>query len=152
MTPTIRIDGHCWTTLNDTHWMTLILNKLFTVRRDSCETRQLRQTCSCVMNVTWVAAFGSIPCAIVHVRSVFTMIVINDCHANAFFVSHITIHCKWCQSSFAIWIDDLISACTRSVFWYTRARYYAKGGPYNHHGFYCCRCIVDVLVALGELF
>ena len=40
--------------------ITLIFNKLFTVWRDSGETRQLRQTCSCVMNVTWVITFTAI--------------------------------------------------------------------------------------------
>lgn len=63
-----------------------ILNKLFTVWGDLGETRQLRQICSHVMNVTWVAPriFAAI-----HKFSVLA-IVTDDCHANAVLVSHIT--------------------------------------------------------------
>ena len=126
-----------WITIEEQHWIiTLILNKLFTVQRDTGETCQLRQTCSCVMNVTWVAASGFITFAIVHVRSALT-IVTNDCHANALFVCHITEHCEWCQSSLAIWIDDVISVCTVSVFSYGRARFFGWGS-YHHLSFYCC--------------
>ena len=42
--------------VNEDRTMTLIFDKLLTVRGDSGETRQLRQTRSRIVNVTWVAS------------------------------------------------------------------------------------------------
>ena len=96
--------------------ITLIFNKLFTVWRDSSETCQLRQTRPCVMNVTWVTTSTAIS---THMGSAFT-VVTYYCHANSTLISHVTEDCEWCLASFAIWINDVISAYTADVFSYHR--------------------------------
>ena len=88
-------------------WMiTLVLDKLLTVWWDSGETCQLRETRSCVMNVTWVTTSRT---KSVHVRSAFT-VVTDDCNANSIFVTHVAVNSEWCQASRAIWINFVISA------------------------------------------
>ena len=91
-----RITWHppsVWISIVKQNWViTLVLNKLFTVWRDSGETRQLRQTCSCVMNVTWVTTSTAIS---IHMCSAFT-VVTYYCHANSTLISHVTEDCEWC--------------------------------------------------------
>ena len=110
----LRITWHppsVWTVKPQTGVITLVLYKLFTVRRDSGQTHQLRQTCSCVMNVTYVttSVFKSI-----HNSSALT-VVTDNCHANTLFVSHVTVRCEWCQTSLAIWINHVVSADAADV-------------------------------------
>ena len=94
------------------HWvMTLVLDKLLTVGGDAGETRQLRETSSCVMNITWVTTPGF---KTIYVRSAFT-VVTDHCHANSIFITHVTVYSKWCQAPRAIWINDVISTYTTAV-------------------------------------
>ena len=89
---------------------TVILYKLLTVWGDSGEIGQLRQTRSIVINETWVATrvFKSF-----HMSPVLT-VVTYDSHTNSILVSHVTVHWEWCQISFAIWINVVISTfCCR---------------------------------------
>ena len=108
-----RITGHPpGISVTYQYWMiTLVLNKLFTVWWDSGETRQLRETRSCVMNITCVTTltFTSL-----HERSALT-VVTDDCNANSIFVTHVTVNSEWCQASRAIWINNVISAYTTAV-------------------------------------
>ena len=92
---------------------TLILDKLFTVWGDCGEARQLRQTRSHVVNVTWVTPLGFIS---FYQCSVFT-VVTDDCHANSVLISHIAESYKWLQTSLAIRIYDIIALlCCRIEF------------------------------------
>ena len=85
--PPIRING-----IKQQHWVkTLVLDKLFTMWGDFSETAQLRQTCSGVMNVSWVTPSRITP---IHQCSVLAVMT-NDCHANSVLVSHVTGHVKW---------------------------------------------------------
>ena len=85
--PPIRING-----IKQQHWVkTLVLDKLFAVWRDVCETRQLRQTRSGIIYVTRVTPSFLTP---IHQCSVLTVMT-NDCHANSVLVSHVTGHVKW---------------------------------------------------------
>ena len=117
-----RITWHppsVWTaiiTVKQNRVITLILNKLFAVWRDSGETGQLRQTRSYVMNVSWITAWRVIS---IHMWSAFT-VVTYYCHANSTLISHVTEDCKWCLASLAIWINDVISAYTAEVLSYHR--------------------------------
>ena len=73
-----------------TRVMTLIIDKLFTVWGDFGETRQLRQTRSGIMNVTWVT-----PRRIIAINQCSVLAVVTDnCHANSILVSHITSDVK----------------------------------------------------------
>ena len=65
---------------------TFILDKLLTVWGDFSETHQLRQICSYVMNVTWVAPTFF---AAIHHCCVLA-VVTDDCHANSIRVNHVT--------------------------------------------------------------
>ena len=91
---------------------TLVLDKLLTVCGDSGETRQLRKTRSCVMNVTWVTTSRITSN---NVRSAFT-VVTDHRHANSIFVTHITVNSQRCQAFCAIWINDVISTYIAEVF------------------------------------
>ena len=86
--------------------VTLVLDKLFTVCGNYGETGQLRQASSSVVNCTWVtpSSFASL-----HVPPALTVMT-DDCHANTLLASHVTVHCEWCQSSLAIWINHIVSA------------------------------------------
>ena len=95
---------HSWT-------KTFILHELFTVRGDSSKTRQLRETCSCVMYVTWVTTLGF---KTNNQRSVFTVVTYH-CHANSIFITHVTVYSEWCQAFRAIRINDVISTYTTAV-------------------------------------
>ena len=114
-----RITWHppsVWTTIiteKQNRVITLILNKLYTMWRYSGKTRQLRHTRSCVMNVTWVTTSTAIS---IHMCSAFTVVTYN-CHANSTLISHVTENCEWCLSSFAIWINNVISANNADVLW-----------------------------------
>ena len=90
--------------------ITLLLFKLFTVRRDAGEIGQLRETRSSVENGPWVAPWAFISC---HMFSTLTMVT-NDCHVNSIFVCYITVHWESFLTSLAIWINDVISTfCCR---------------------------------------
>ena len=39
----------------------------------------------------------------------FLTVVTDDCHANSILVGHVAVHCKWLQSSLAIWINRVIA-------------------------------------------
>ena len=85
--------------------ITLLLFKLFTVRRDAGEIGQLRETRSSVENGLWVAPWAFISC---HMFSTLTMVT-DDCHVNSIFVCYITVHWESFLTSLAIWINDVIS-------------------------------------------
>ena len=87
--------------------MAFVLDKLLTVRGDSGEARQLRQTGSCVLNVTGVTAAIVIS---LHVRSAFT-VVTDYCHANSILVTHVAEYCKRLQTSLAIRVDGVATVC-----------------------------------------
>ncbi len=107
-----RITWHPEAISATNNWtITFILNELFTIWVDSGETRQLRQTRSCVMDVTWVT---TISFTSLHESSAFT-VVTNHCHANATLATHVAVNGKWCQASRAIWINDVISAYITAV-------------------------------------
>ena len=144
-----RITWHppsVWTTIiteKQNRVITLILNKLYTMWRYSGKTRQLRHTRSCVMNVTWVTTSTAIS---IHMYSAFTVVTYN-CHANSTLISDVTENCEWSLFSFAIWINDVISANNADVLSYHRT-----GGSNNWRvdsdfGFYCresISCSTDV--------
>ena len=115
-TPVCHLSGITWhppsisAVSEHLRFITVILYKLLTVRGDSGEIGQLRQTRSIVINDTWVATrvFKSF-----HMSPVLT-VVTDDSHANSILVSHVTVHWEWCQISFAIWINVVISTfCCR---------------------------------------
>ena len=109
-------------TASEYHWtMTLVLDKLLAMWGGADETRQLRQTRSCVVNVTCVASLLSITAAVTNPCSALTVVTDNS-NTNTILVSHVTVHRKWCQTTHAIWINDVISAfCCRGEFLYRTA-------------------------------
>ena len=142
-----RITWHppsIWMSIVKQNWVqTLIFDELFTVWRNSGETGQLRQTRSCVMNVTWVTTSTAIS---IHMCSSFA-VVIYYCHANSTLISHVTEDCEWCQASLAIWINGVISAYTADVFSYHRTGNSNNWRVDFHFGFYCRQgisCSTDV--------
>ena len=104
-----RITWHppsIWIVKPKTGAITLILDKLFTVRRNSGKSRQLRQFSSCVMNVTRVT-----PRLFTTSHQLPSFIVMtDDCYANTFLVSHVTVDSKRCQTPVTIWINDILPA------------------------------------------
>ena len=92
--------------------ITLVLYKLFTVRRDAGEIGQLRETRSSVKNGPWVGPWAFISS---HMFSTLT-IVTDDCQVNSIFVCYITVHWECFLTSLAIWINDVISTfCCRVI-------------------------------------
>ena len=80
-----------------------ILYELFTAWGNSSEFCQLRKTCSCITNETFVTTWRF---ASIHQRSDFA-VVTYDGHANSILVSHVTgAVIRW-YASFTIWINDV---------------------------------------------
>ena len=99
-----------WTEKPQIRTITLIFDKLLAVWGDCGETRQLRQTHSCIVNVACVTTCLFVP---IHQCSVFA-VVTDDCHANSILVIHVTGDAKRRQASFTTWVNDVIpTLCCR---------------------------------------
>ena len=68
-------------------------------------------------------------------------VVIDDCHANSLLIIHVAINRKRCQTTLAIRINDVISACTADVFSYLRTGSSCNWGINFDFSFYCFHSI-----------